>query len=152
MICKNPGGGYTPPNFTQGGVMDCHPPPLKPPMYGSQKCILYILTYILKVFYSTICENWFSILTKNTPLNSTKINERFNLFTKGEYLIWNHNGLSIDKSRVVKTSHNLIWSKILNFLEHSGFISGSAWVGRILALICAAFEIGKLIYIIFARL
>ena len=32
MICKNPGGGYTPPpNFTQGGVMDCHPP-LKPPM------------------------------------------------------------------------------------------------------------------------
>ena len=26
MICKNPGGGTPPPNFTQGGVMDCHPP------------------------------------------------------------------------------------------------------------------------------
>ena len=104
-------------------------------MDGSQKCILYILTYILKVFYSTICENWFSILTKNTPLNSTKINERFNLFTKGEYLIWNHNGLSIDKSREIRISHNLIWFKILNFLEHSGFIFGSAWVGWILALI-----------------
>ena len=32
MICKNPGGVHPPPNFTQGGVMDCHPPPLKPPM------------------------------------------------------------------------------------------------------------------------
>ena len=29
MICKNPGGGTPPPNFTQGGVMDCHPPPLE---------------------------------------------------------------------------------------------------------------------------
>ena len=27
MIRNNPGGGTPPPDFTQGGVMDCHPPP-----------------------------------------------------------------------------------------------------------------------------
>ena len=26
MISKNPRGGTPTPNFTQGGVMDCHPP------------------------------------------------------------------------------------------------------------------------------
>jgi len=26
-MIRNPGGGTPPPDFTQGGVMDCHPPP-----------------------------------------------------------------------------------------------------------------------------
>ena len=68
-------GGYTPPNFTQGGVMDC-PPPLETP-------------YDVCLFYEIFCPNNFSrAFQVFAYLNNENIWKRANpAFSQGLELI-----------------------------------------------------------------
>ena len=50
---------------------------------------------------------------------------------------------SSDKSSKMKTGPTNIWFKLLTLLEYTGLIFASNWVGRILALVIAAFQLGK---------
>ena len=61
--------------------------------------------------------------------------------------MYSGSGLDIGSGRIpakgMLGSPTVTWVKILTCLECAGLISGSNWIGRVLAVICSAVQIGK---------